>query len=46
MKVEEPVVLHGPIRSVLAGTMFQVELATRETVLAEFSGGCTSASSA
>ena len=38
MKAEEAIVLEGTIRSVLAGTMFRVELASRHIVLAHISG--------
>jgi len=38
MKAEEGIVLEGTIRSVLAGTMFRVELASRHIVLAHISG--------
>ena len=38
MKVEESIVLEGTIRSVLAGTMFRVELASKHVVLAHISG--------
>ena len=38
MKAEEAIVLEGTIRSVLAGTMFRVELASKHIVLAHISG--------
>ena len=38
MKVEEAIVLEGTIRSVLAGTMFRVELPSKHIVLAHISG--------
>jgi translation initiation factor IF-1 len=38
LKVEEAIVLEGTIRSVLAGTMFRVELASKHIVLAHISG--------
>lgn len=38
MKAEEAIVLEGTIRSVLAGTMFRVELASKHLVLAHISG--------
>jgi translation initiation factor IF-1 len=38
LKAEEAIVLEGTIRSVLAGTMFRVELASKHIVLAHISG--------
>jgi translation initiation factor IF-1 len=38
MKGEEAIVLEGTIRSVLAGTMFRVELPSKHLVLAHISG--------
>jgi translation initiation factor IF-1 len=38
MKADEAIVLEGTIRSVLAGTMFRVELASKHIVLAHISG--------
>jgi translation initiation factor IF-1 len=38
MKAEEAIVLEGTIRSVLAGTMFRVELPSKHLVLAHISG--------
>lgn len=38
MKAEEAIVLEGTIRSVLAGTMFRVELPNKHIVLAHISG--------
>lgn len=38
MKSEEALVLEGTVRSVLAGTMFRVELPTKHLVLAHISG--------
>lgn len=38
LKAEEILVLEGTIRSVLAGTMFRVELASKHLVLAHISG--------
>lgn len=38
MKSEEAIELEGTIRSVLAGTMFRVELASKHMVLAHISG--------
>jgi translation initiation factor IF-1 len=35
---EEPIVLEGKIRAVLAGTMFRVELPNKHVVLAHISG--------
>jgi translation initiation factor IF-1 len=38
MKSEEAIVLEGTVRSVLAGTMFRVELPSKHLVLAHISG--------
>ena len=38
MKAEEALVLEGTIKSVLAGTMFRVELPSKHLVLAHISG--------
>lgn len=38
MKAEEAIVLEGTIKSVLAGTMFRVELPSKHLVLAHISG--------